>query len=104
MSIQNAKIVSTFLGREDHDIPTCFLQLDYDGASQSFGGYNLRNSLRAGFVMDVLDALEAASWEELPGTYIRVDAEQFKIKGIGHITKDNWFYPEGKPIEGEEAE
>lgn len=38
---QIAKIRSVSLGREDHGIFTCMVQLDYGGSGQGAGGYSL---------------------------------------------------------------
>lgn len=103
--IKNAVITSTQLGHEDHGILTCFLNLDYGGVGQGFGGYGLdryckETERRLGtayglaFIMRILDVLEVANWENLTGEHCRVDAEHSKIHGIGHILKDKWFYPQ----------
>ena len=95
--IKNAKIIKTFLGKEDHGIPTCYLQLDYDGSSQSFGGWDLRfPAYGIDFIMSILKTLEIESWEKLNGVFCRVDAGKGKVFGIGNIVKDIWFYPEGR--------
>ena len=92
--IRNAQIKSTFLGREDHGIPTCFLYLDYGGGGQGFGGYDLQFEGKGiGFLMDVLRVVEVGSWEELPGKYVRAEADSSKVYRIGHITKEHWYEP-----------
>lgn len=103
--IKNARIGSTMLGVEDHGILTAFLYLDYDSSSQGFGGYSLDGfnkelDKRVGsaygmeFIKRVLNVLEVDNWENLKGKYCRADSEHYKVHGIGHITKDQWFYPE----------
>lgn len=106
--IKNARIKSTHLGREDHGIMTCYLHLEYEGAGQGFGGYALDNPVkdedgkflrREGraygmeFICAILRTLEVDSWEKLPGTHLRVDADFHEIKAIGHIIKEKWFNP-----------
>lgn len=114
--VKNARIESTLLGTEDHGIMSCFVQLDYgDSTHQGFGGYALDEPIRdrdgkfvrrvgsangMEFVMQVLNVLEASSWEKLRGMYcrVRVDVEKpsgfgHKIVAIGNITKDKWFEP-----------
>ena len=94
IEIKNAKITSTFLGREDHGIPTCFVHLDYGSSAQGFGGYDLRfPSYGIDFITKILSTLEVASWEKLPGTYCRAKADRCCVQAIGHITKDQWFSP-----------
>ena len=48
------------------------------------------------FILRILSVLEVENWEDLPGKTIRVetDGEFGSIRGIGHIIKDVWFYPE----------
>lgn len=88
-TIKNAKIKSTFLGIEDHGIPTFFINLDYGGAGQSFGGYDLRY-YGIEIIVEILNALEVDSWEKIDG-FIRADADYEKVYRIGHIVKDSWF-------------
>ena len=40
-----------------------------------------------------MKTLEVESWEDLKGTYVRVESEGWggKIIRIGHLMKDNWF-------------
>jgi len=35
----------------------------------------------------------ADSWEKIKGKTIRVSIKDGLIDGIGHIVKDDWFYP-----------
>lgn len=116
LSIENARIESTFLGREDHGILTFFLQLEYKGAGQGFGNYGLdtyeetkKRRIGTAFGMEaiaqVLQVVGVEKWEDLPGKYVRSEHNGTYIKRIGHITKDVWldlkelsnsFYPEVK--------
>lgn len=106
--IENAKITSTFLGREDHGIMTAYVNVQYDTAShQGFGGYALdkpvgekgvfreRQGVRAGmeFVVGVLGAVGVDSWEELKGKHVRIDHDWSKIYRVGHIIENKWFDP-----------
>ncbi len=103
--IRNAKVESTFLGYESHGILTCFLHLDYGGAGQGFGGHTLDSyseekkerigtSYGMAFIKKILDVLEVEKWEDLPEVHLRADQEHGKVHGIGHILKDQWFYPD----------
>jgi len=87
---ENAKIESTFLGREDHGIPTFFLHLDYGGSGQGFGG---RVGVTCDNLMQVLETLSASSWEKLPGVLLRTIWTYDRVVAIGHITKDVWLMP-----------
>jgi hypothetical protein len=91
--IKNAVIEGTMLGKEDHGIMTCFLQLDYGGASQSFGGWSLK-TYGIQFIIRILEVLEVEEWEQLKGKVCRVEASLDKVHRIGHVIKDQWFDPE----------
>lgn len=88
---RNARIVSTFLGIEDHGILTFFLNLEGDGWGQGFGGYFCKGAFLAASVRKILDTLEVDSWEKLPGRNIRVEANSDKVYCIGHYLKDKWY-------------
>lgn len=106
--VSNAKIRSTLLGFEDHGIFTCYLNLDYHGGGQSFGGHVVddppkvhdaaseRRALTGygvEFIKAILRVAGVDRWENLPGTYIRVDHEHSKVHRIGNILSDDWFDP-----------
>lgn len=92
---QNGIIRSTFLGSEDHGIPTAWLHLDFAGSGQGFGGYTLTGAAAAFWIKRVLETVGAESWEKLPGKHVRVRREKSydAILAIGHIIEDKWFYP-----------
>lgn len=107
MIILNAKISSTHFGYEDHNILTCWLNLDFGSSGQGFGGYSLDSydksqEKRIGtafgleFIANIIDVVGVQSWEELKGQLIRVKKEdEFgRILSIGHIIEDKWFDPE----------
>lgn len=104
-TIRNAQVESTRLGPQDHGIFTATLQLDYGDRGQSFGAYSLdrynpdtkeREGTAFGmeFIRRVMKVLEVENWEDVKGKLLRADCEYGKVHGIGHITKDKWFYPE----------
>ena len=111
--IKNARIRGTTLGWEDHGIFTAFVDLDYDGSGQSFGGYaldtwigprdgtgkRLGTSWGMDFVMRVCEIVGVKRWEDLPGKFVRADADFTKVYRIGHITADRWFSPEDLKLE-----
>lgn len=92
---ENAKIIGTHLGPEDHGIFTASISLEFDGARQSFGGYYLKGEATYIFVSGVLDAVGVAKWEALIGTHVRVEKEGYRgpLTRIGHIVRDQWFCP-----------
>lgn len=102
MAIKNAIIKSVILTKEDHGLLTAFIDLDYGGSGQGFGGYNLyvpkRKLKDAGnyaghFIWRVLEIAGVEKWEDLRGKPIRVDGGHSGIKAIGHILEDEWFNP-----------
>lgn len=103
LTIKNAEISGTMLGREDHGIFTYMIQLDYgDSSGQGFGGYVLdgydettsgRNGTVFGCeaIFKLLDILEVVSWEQLKGTPCRVQSDFSHIHRIGNFKKDKWL-------------
>jgi hypothetical protein len=111
--IENGKIRSTMLGPEDHGIFTAYIQIDFAIGTQGFGGYGFdhwvgerasKKGKRVGhaygaeFIRRLLEVLEVASWEKLPGTPVRVKREgdsgwNGKIVAVGHYMKDQWLDP-----------
>lgn len=103
--IRNARISGTFLGVEDHGILTAYVNLEWQGGGQSFGGYALDEwspgaKTRFGtaygmeFVKRTIATVGAASWEAMKGKHVRIDHDWGKVYSIGHITDDEWFTPE----------
>jgi hypothetical protein len=106
MEIQNAIIKSVSLSMEDHGVLSAWLQLEYDGSGQGFGGYTLhipegfakgkKDSPYAGhFITRCIQIGGVGKWEDLPWKTIRVKKDKpfGKILAIGHIVKDDWFSP-----------
>lgn len=107
LTIENARIVSTMLGREDHGILTCYVHLEGNGMVVGWGGYafdswddSLKRRVGAAYGMEfiaaVLDVAGVERWEQLPGAYVRLESQGWggRATRIGHITKDLWFDPE----------
>ena len=102
MEVKNAKIRSTSLGVEGHGIFTFMLHLDYGGSGQGAGGFGLdghdeSKDYRPGFkgaiplLNEILRVAGVDTWEDLPGTLIRVSADDCEVEKIGHITDDKWL-------------
>ncbi len=103
--IINAKIKSTFLGVEDHGIMLFFLDIEWPGATCGFGGYTLdkrdldkpKTRIGLGYsyqaIRHILETLNVASWEKLPGTLIRIEYSPLgsPLHKIGHIMEEKWF-------------
>lgn len=92
METKNAIIKSARIFIEDHGILTAFLDLDYGGVCQGFGGYALERTAGE-FIRKTLDVVGVASWDQLVGKTVRVTADRNKIYQLGHIVNDRWFDP-----------
>ncbi len=103
-----AQIESASITIERGFILSCWLQLNYGGSGQGFGGYffmlgktsahyeSAKNFNAAGiYIMRILEIAGVESWNELKGKTIRVEKtdEWGSILRIGHIIKDDWFDP-----------
>lgn len=104
---RNARIDSTQLGFWD-DCPngillTSWINLKWDGGGQGFGGYGLGSRYASFWIEKVLNTLEVSRWEKLTGVFVRIRNEHVKVHAIGHILKDQWFYPDTMQAELEKA-
>lgn len=98
--IKNATIRSTRLGTQhtDHGIQSFYINLDFDGEAQSFGGQILdasRNGVRVpttrlSSLLLAVGRVFAVDWEGLPGLPCRAYERQGRIIAIGHYLKDRW--------------
>ncbi len=96
----NAVIRSTKLTSADYGLLSVWLDLDYGGSGQAFGGYCLYSPKQASpinvaghFIWRIMEVAGVAEWDDLPGKTIRVRHEHTKVHAIGHIVKDDWFDP-----------
>lgn len=100
---KNAVIKGARLSTADHNVLTAWLDLDYGGEGQGFGGYTLYlpksfkhhtlESCAGHFIFRVMEIAGVTEWASLPGKTIRVRADRNKVYAIGHIVKDDWFCP-----------
>lgn len=80
-----------------------WIYLDYGDTQQGFGGFVLHKTddgfnpnggnYAGHYITRVMQIAGVESIKDLPGKTIRVDSGSDKVKGIGHIIKDDWFYP-----------
>jgi len=103
MDERNAIIESATLTTDDHGCLSGWINLDYGGSGQGFGGYALylpqsfshhdMMSVAGHWIWRVMEVAGVVRWADLPGKTVRVKASFDKVDGIGHITKDDWFFP-----------
>ena len=108
-SIKNAVIEDTQLIIDRGFILSVWLRLSYGdnntdfGTHQGFGGYALHlsesashhslKSVAGHFILRCMEVTGVKDWNKLKGKSIRVDSDYQGVYGIGHIIKDDWFYP-----------
>lgn len=100
--IHNAQVSGVTLSNADHGCLSLWIYVDYGGAGQGFGGYNLyskpRNSdnirgICGWWIWRVFEVLEINNFDDIKGQTLRVKTEDGLIKAIGHFMKDKWFNP-----------
>lgn len=105
MEIKNAIIKSTRITISRAGFLSAWLDLDYGGSGQGFGGYalyatkswenvdNCGRNYAGHFISRRMQIAEVETWDQLVGKNIRVRGDHSGIDSIGHILKENWFSP-----------
>lgn len=94
--IRNAIIKKAYITNEDYGILTAWLDLDYGGAGQGFGGFALytkEKDCTGFFITRCMEIAGVNDWEDMRGKPIRVLIEDDLISAIGHFIEDKWFNP-----------
>ena len=104
MQERNAMIESATITNDEHGCLSAWVHLDYGGSGQAFGGYSLylpssytnhdaQSNYAGHFIWRVLEIAGVSEWENLKGAAIRTRGSHGRISAIGHILRDEWFYP-----------
>lgn len=110
----NGQIKKTFLGTKYSPFFTFEIHVESKKETYCFGGdmldrYDVEQDKRLGRetglnpIMTLLKVLRKDTWEELPGTYVRL---RIRTKnginpcavGIGHIVEEEMLYKEGEEL------
>ena len=104
MTIRNAKITETKLGREDHGIFTFMVFIEFYGSGCGVGGYALdyynRETEKRVFsakgleaISKILEVVGVDNWEDLIGSYIRIKDNGWgsTVDEIGNLMEEKWF-------------
>lgn len=84
-----------------HGMLSCYVFLDYGGSGQGFGGFVLYNENFKGginaagnFIFRVMQIAGVEHLDDAKGRTVRVIRDHSKVYAIGHIIKDDWYYPD----------
>lgn len=108
--IQNALVSSARIELNDHGLLDVWLMLEYGIGGQGFGGWSLgrhvfkpadarqeflesKHNYAGHYLIRVMQVCGVHEFAHIPGRSLRVAKGNGLIRGIGHITKDDWFYP-----------
>ena len=93
----NAVIKSADIMFDDKGNLTIWLDLDYGGLCQGFGGYKLCTSKKDNtgkFISKMMKVCDVIKFDKIVGKAVRVrKTDNNDILAVGHIIKDIWFIP-----------
>ncbi len=80
---------------------TIWVELNYGGSGQCFGGWQLYTSVGwkdgpnvcGRFIVRLLEVVGVNCISQAKGKAVRVQATDTRVESIGHITKEDWFSP-----------
>lgn len=105
MEVKNAIIEDVSLTTSERGLLTSYIHLDYgDLGHQGFGGYALYlpksfkdhsnpGNFAGHFIFRSMEIAGVDNWKDMIGKTVRVKSDFSKVHAIGHIVKDDWFYP-----------
>lgn len=103
IEIHNAIVKSASLDDAERGFLTGWFQLDYGNREQGFGGHCLYlpkgfthheiASFAGHFIWRSMEICGVSCWKDIPGKSVRVRVEKGLAVAIGHIIKDDWFFP-----------
>lgn len=100
--IKNAIISNASIDTGDRGLLTAWIQLDYGGDSQGFGGFALylpksfthfteKGDFAGHFIFRAMQIAEVTDWSKMKGKTVRAKIENGLVVAIGHIVKEDWF-------------
>lgn len=100
---RNAIIKSATITAADYGLLSAWIDLDYGGSGQGFGGYALYlpksfthhklHSVAGHFIFRCMQVAAVEKWSDLVGKTVRVRATHTGVYSIGHIVIEDWFCP-----------
>lgn len=102
--IKNAIISSAIITSADHNLLSAWVQLDYGGMGQGFGGYALyvpksfthhkgQANYAGHFIFRCMQIAGVTDWSKMKGMSVRAKIRKGSVISIGHIINDDWFTP-----------
>ncbi len=104
MEEKNAIVESVSIDDGERGLLTAWLNLNYGGSGQGFGGFTLylpkdyhhftnKGDFAGHFIFRCMEIAGVNKWQDIKGKTVRVRSNGQLIEEIGHIIKDDWFNP-----------